>query len=190
MNNLFSFRLFHLSRRGYQGMLIAALCTIVFALSTFSSAPSAHAASQSPAQGKQCQIVLAGLQPGEQTSRVLSSQCTQGNLPLAVPQASTLLMTWYKDISYGGGSTRIYGDSGPCDSSGYGIPNLAAWGSSWNDFVSSYKVWNNCDWSRAYININYGGACQEEAGNVPWVGSSFNDRISSFWIADDYLSCN
>jgi hypothetical protein len=183
MNRFFSSRLILLPKRGYQVVRVTALCTIVFALSAFFSAPSAQAASTVTTPTEQCQVVLDALQPDEPTSSVLSSHCVQGNQQLVAPQTSTLLMTLYKDKAYGGGSTRIYGNGPACDSSGYGIPNLSAWGSSWNDSVSSYKVWNNCNWSEIYSNINYGGVCEYNHGNVPWVGSLLNDQISSIRVA-------
>jgi len=185
MNRLLSSRLILLSKRGYQGVLVTALCIMVFALSTFFSAPSAHAASITTTPTEQCQVLIAPLQPGKQTSSVLSSQCVQGNQQLVAPLASTLLITLYKDKAYGGASTRIYGNGPACDSSGYGIPNLAAGG--WNDSVSSYKVWNNCNFSQIYSNSNYGGVCEYNYGNVPWVGSLLNDQISSIWVASELV---
>jgi hypothetical protein len=173
----------------YRIALMAIVLTTGLVFSVFSFSPAVHAASHVTAQGERCQIILAKLQSGEQTSRVLSSQCAQGNQQLLAPQASALLMTWYKDINYNGASTRIYGNSGPCDSAGYGIPNLGAYGSSWNDSVSSFKVWNNCYYTRAYTNINYGGTCKRYHNNVSWVGSTMNDKISSFWVNSDVHYC-
>jgi hypothetical protein len=185
----FHSHMIQLPGKRYRVALIAILLTTGVVFSVLSFSPAAHAALHSTAQGERCQIILAKLQSGEQTSRVLSSQCVQGNQQLVAPQSSTLLMTWYKDIHYLGASTRIYGNSGPCDSSGYGIPNLAAWFSGWNDVISSFKVWNNCNWTRAYTNINYGGLCTRYYGNVPWVGSPMNDKISSFWVTSTRHNC-
>ena len=186
MNMLFSSRLL---KQGYRAALVAALLGVALVFGV-AHAPAAHAASQSITQGERCQIVLAKLQPGEQTSRVLSSQCAQGNQQLAAPQSGTLLMTWYVDANYGGRSTNIYGDAGPCDSSGYGISYVNNWTTqNWNDVISSFKVWNNCTWTRAYTNANYGGKCQLYDGNTSYVGARMNDQISSFWITSTLHSC-
>lgn len=185
MNTLISSPLARLPKRRYRLGLVV-LLAVVLAFGAFAFAPAAHAASQTAAQAEHCQIVVAKLQPGEQTSRVLSSQCVQGTQPLVAPLGSTLLMSWYKDANYYGASTLIYGYYGPCDSAGYGIAYV---GNAWNDVISSFKVWNNCYYSRAYTNSNYGGTCARYHLNVPWVGSTMNDRISSFWLNSDVHYC-
>lgn len=96
-------------------------------------------------------------------------------------------MTWYKDINYGGDSMDAYGSDGPCDQAGYGysyiIPN-------WNDAISSFKLFNNCFYTRAYTDRDYHGTCQEYYyDNVSYVGSLMNDKISSFRIASDLHYC-
>src|SRR5207249_4781821 len=124
------------------------------------------------AQPSYCRIVIAKLQPGETTSRVLSQQCSnqplaisstqtqllmatshmqplQPTLPLQVgcPLFSTHLMRWWADIQYSGSFTDVCGRSGPCDSSGYGFSYV---GDSWNDRISSFQVFNHCTYTRAY----------------------------------------
>jgi hypothetical protein len=189
MNELFSS---HVARfPGYlRVVLLAAFLTAMVGVSAFSFTPAAHAASQSTAQAEQCVMVVDHLQPGERTSRVLWSTCVKGNRHVQIPNictgTRTLIMTWYADIKYGGNSTKIYGCGGPCDSAGYGIGYV---GDAWNDIISSFKVWNNCFYSRAYTNSNYGGTCKRYHNNVSWVGSRMNDKISSFWVNLDVHYC-
>jgi hypothetical protein len=173
MNRLFPMRLFFVP---------AFACLFVLAPMAATSPAFANTSHPASVTHKNCQIVLDKLQPGETTSKVLSSQCTTANQPLVAPAASALLMTWYVNISYGGDSTTIYGKAGPCDSAGYGIGYV---GDAWNDTISSFKVWNNCNYTSAFANKNYGGACQKYNANVPFVGSALNDEISSFWVSSN-----
>lgn len=112
------------------------LCLLVVA--TLSLAPSASASSwQVGGAGKRCQIVLDRLHPGERSSRVLSSQCVEGDQALVAPLGRTILMTWYKDINYGGDSTDVYGWDGPCDQAGYGFEYVGAF---WDDTITSRRL--------------------------------------------------
>lgn len=141
--------------------------------------------------GSYCSIVLDKIQPGQTQSRVLSYTCAESEVARDSLTASTtvLLMTWYKDANFSGSSTTINGCCGPCDAAGYGIQNV---GSSWNDVISSFKSFNNCNRVRGYADINYGGTgatWQDLSGigvtpalSVSFVGSTMNDRISSFLL--------
>lgn len=162
------------------------LCLLFVA--TLSLAPSASASSsQAGGVGKRCQIVLDKLQPGERSSQVLSSQCVEGDQALVAPLGRTILMTWYRDINYGGGSTDVYGWDGPCDWIGYGFEYVGAF---WDDTITSFKLYNNCFYTRAYTNRGYQGTCQEYYyDNISYVGSLMNDKISSFRIASDLHYC-
>ncbi|QKV72389.1 hypothetical protein [Amycolatopsis sp. Hca4] len=61
----------------------------------------------------------------------------------AAVAASTLLMTWYENADYGGGSKEIYGSSGTCDHSGYRVtPN-----SEWRGKLSSATGFLSCNWA-------------------------------------------
>jgi hypothetical protein len=139
----------------------------------------AHAAA---ATHTQCQILLAKIRPGERTSRVLSHRCVTGEQSLAAPAGSTQLMTWWEDANFQGDSTKIYGDSGPCDADGYGI----SWvGIFWNDRISSFETWNNCNYTSAFWDRDYGHPCQNYTDyEVSYVGDNMNDNISSFFIAN------
>ncbi len=162
------------------------LCLLVVA--TQSLAPSASASSShAGVASKRCQIVLAKLQPGERTSRVLSSQCVEGDQALVAPLGDTILMSWYEDINFGRHLYDAYGEDGPCDWAGYGYSFVGAF---YNDRISSFKLYNNCFYTRAYADRDYQGDCQEYySDNISWVGTRMNDRISSFRIASDLHYC-
>jgi hypothetical protein len=195
MNKLVSSPLARLPKRSYRVGLLG-LLAVALVFGAFSFAPTAHAASQTAARAEHCQIVLAKLQPGETTSRILSQQCstqpvaTSNERPPVIradcPFGSTHLMRWWADIYYSGAYTDICGWSGPCDSSGYGISYV---GNAWNDRISSFQVFNHCYYTRAYVNANYGGDCRAYAGDTDWVGSYMNDKISSFRIASAQYHC-
>ncbi len=127
-----------------------------------------------------CLIVLDRLHPGEQSSRVLSRHCVQANQPLVAPAGSTHLMRWWADAGYRGDFTDVDGSSGPCDSTGYGFNYV---GDGWNDRISSFQVFNNCTFTRAYSDADYGGVCQAYSGDTSYVGYALNDAISSLRIA-------
>ncbi|MFH8407453.1 hypothetical protein ACH4FX_22065 [Streptomyces sp. NPDC018019] len=118
---------------------------------------------------------------------MLSRTCTTGTAPVLTKSAarSTLLMTWYADINYGGASTQIRGNAGPCDSQGYGFAYV---GDAWNDRISSFRTFNGCNTQEGYDHRNYGdtiyycGKCGDDGSFEPWVGAQANDRISSWWI--------
>lgn len=172
------------TNRMWRKVIWLILLAVLFAVGTFTStfAGAAHAATQ----GEHCLLILAPLQPGETTSHVLSRQCAQGNQKLVAPASSTHLMRWWADINHTGAFTDVNGSSGPCDSTGYGINYV---GDAWNDRISSFQVFNNCTFTRAYANANYGGFCQGYNGDIDFVGGTLNDHISSFRIASVQSHC-
>lgn len=139
---------------------------------------------------KHCVIVLEKLHPGESVSRVQSKQCTTGDQPLVVPAARVQLMTMHEDIRYGGASNKIYGSDGPCDADGYGVGDFKDWfppplDGFWNNRISSFELWSNCNATSAFDGTRYTGTCQNYSGyQIDWVGSKMNDKISSLWIAN------
>ncbi|MGP4027456.1 hypothetical protein [Actinomadura sp. 3N407] len=146
-------------------------------------APTATSNTQTPGDPgtRHCRIVLDRLQPGEKFSRVISRTCSDNQADLGI-NARVDLMTWYEHADYGGSSTTVKGDYGPCDQEGYGIRDTGIGGFEWRLIISSFKVYNNCNWSQAYTNTNYGGTVNIFYQNVRNVGSDMNDKIRSFII--------
>ncbi|WP_219906909.1 peptidase inhibitor family I36 protein [Enhygromyxa salina] len=75
--------------------------------------------------------------------------------------------TVYEHYHYGGDHRDISGG----DTSYIGGP--------WNDKVSSVKVRSGCALN-VYEHANYEGKHKTLAGRVRWIGSGWNDRISSY----------
>lgn len=137
----------------------------------------AHAASSAAMQGKHFIILISKNPP-----QVISAHCYTGAVP-ASALSGTLLMTIYDDADYLGSSTQIRGDSGPCDSKGYGIADLDSWTpGSWRNEVSSFKTWNGCYVVNAYTYPDCGGIEQTYNGDTHWVGDRMNDDIDSFTV--------
>jgi hypothetical protein len=138
--------------------------------------------SAKPKGGQYCATVLAPTRAGENESHVTFENCYASEKERASAPAlrdTTLLMTWYKDRDYFGGSTQWRGSAGGCDSAGYGKA-VVDW--DWATTISSFKVWSGCYHTTAYTNENFGGASRTYSGNVPYVGDFMNDIIHSMWV--------
>lgn len=145
---------------------------------------SAHASTKPAMAEQHCVILLAKRLSGELTSRVLSQQCAAREQDLAPLTGTTLIMTWYENLNYGGTTTDIR-VSAPCDSGGWGISDVHNWKG-----ISSFKTWNLCNTVEAFTNTNYGGtecgfwtnpgSTARPALSVSYVGTPCNDKIRSF----------
>jgi hypothetical protein len=89
----------------------------------------------------------------------------------ATAQTTIAVSILYDDISYGGGSTVMTGNT--CNSY---ISNLGTYG--WNDRASSFKSYNGCK-TALWQNINFGGTHVGYATSDAAFGS-FNDQASSW----------
>ncbi|SDL39341.1 hypothetical protein [Nonomuraea jiangxiensis] len=139
-------------------------------------AATASATTSGAAPAPECQIVLGPAPEPGKASPVLSRNCAAQGERLVAPAADTLLMVWYESFNYGGASTKVYGSGGPCDTGGYGIAYV---GDDWNDRISSYKVFNNCNYSATFQHANWGGLCFEAYGTLPQRAPI----TSSLWIS-------
>jgi predicted nucleic acid-binding Zn ribbon protein len=162
-------------------MAVAAAGALALLVTATPAQAGAH--TRAPTDARHCVVVLAPLEAGETTSRVLSEECAA--TPEAAQRrsaaatgtlASTLLLVLYADINYGGASTRLEGAYGACDTAGYGFSDLG----TWRNRISSFKRFNWCQRVAGYDNVNYGGALLGVwTADTPWVGSGANDRIDS-----------
>lgn len=106
----------------------------------------------SAATDQNCAIVVDRLQPGELSSQIVTKTCSPAGTDPALPasvQADDLLVTFYGDVDYGGESSQVFGDDGPCDAEGYGINDM----DDVNDEVglaSSYRLAGTCTISEMY----------------------------------------
>ncbi|MGB6453088.1 MAG: hypothetical protein WBH47_01235 [Streptosporangiaceae bacterium] len=163
------------------------------------SSPAATASQIPTGSGEYCYTVIAKDDPPAPTTHVVSQGCSNTSTSAALSQnglsasSEAPLVTFYENEDYGGPSDTIYGDNGPCDASGYGIPDL----SYTNDWVvngiSSYETHSSC-WGQKYWSILSGynpyttnGLCKTftNTWQVPYVGAACNDKLYSMFLWDN-----
>lgn len=140
----------------------------------------------SAATDQNCAIVIDRLQPGESSSQIVSKTCSPAGTGPALPagiQAADLIVTFYGDVGYGGTSSQVFGDDGPCDADGYGINNM----DDVNDEVglaSSYRLAGTCTISEMYTGYDAEGTSSGLifGQDQSYVGATFNDNINSFYM--------
>lgn len=110
-----------------------------------------------------CAILVGKTPNGATTSPVLARACSQESprqaleemeakaertLPAQVYKSldRVRLMTWFEDANYGGNTTEIYGDDGPCDTGGYRVE--PDW--FWKVNLTSVTGTDACDVGRFY----------------------------------------
>ncbi|WP_143663517.1 hypothetical protein [Streptomyces sp. NRRL B-24085] len=104
-----------------------------------------------------------------------SRTCSDTRTTTADRSGQTLLMTWYE---YGGGSTDVYGDYGPCDADGYVLST-----GLWRYSISSFITYNNCDGQQAVLNDGQNAVYYYGFG-TPNVGARADDNIGWFKVWD------
>ncbi|WP_053849414.1 hypothetical protein [Streptomyces sp. NRRL B-24085] len=84
---------------------------------------------------------------------------------------ATLLMVWYANTDYRTPSTSVYGNAGPCDSSGYSLhPD-----SYWSQNISSARGYNRCTVATFHNRaLNYATTFRLP---VPYLGANLNDNV-------------
>ncbi|MER6290170.1 hypothetical protein [Streptomyces sviceus] len=152
-------------------------------MATPSVAAPAQAASSARAadtgvEGKYCAVVVEPVKPGEKVSRVKSRTCSDTGTAAVNRSGRTLLMTWYEHAEYGGGSTDVYGDYGPCDADGYVLST-----GLWRYTISSFITYNSCDGQQAVLNDGQNAVYYYGFG-TPNVGARANDNIGWFKVWD------
>ncbi|MGC0406709.1 hypothetical protein RKD27_009353 [Streptomyces sp. SAI-126] len=157
-----------------------ALCLVVAALFTTAMAtPSAAApAKDTQLAGKHCTVVVEPVKSGETASRVTSQTCSDAGTAAVSRSGRTLLMTWYEHAGYGGDSTDVYGDYGPCDADGYVLST-----GLWRYSISSFITYNSCDGQQAVLNDGQSAVYYYGFG-TPNVGARANDNIGWFKVWD------
>lgn len=153
---------------------VSAIALLTFVLAVAGTPAEAKQSATPAPSERQCVMAIDKPQDQGQYARILAYECFPPG-QLATIQES-LLMTWYEHADYGGESTFVTGSSGPCDAEGYKIQTY-----SWVRRISSYKVWNHCDRSTAYVQTNCSGINREFTGNVPYV-PVLNDNIGCFRV--------
>jgi hypothetical protein len=168
--------------------LAPALVVIGVALAMLST--SAASASTGTARSRMlyCMTVIAKTGAGQATSRVISQRCstrhaTGSLLPAGVsPNASTVLVIFFQNEDYSGLTDTVYGASGPCDTAGYSLPNLALAEYNTNG-ISSYQLYSNCQYASYWTGRNFTGTKRTAyKGNNRYVGAVWNDDLYSMRV--------
>jgi hypothetical protein len=160
---------------------IVTACGMLFAALTITAAPAQGAAFEAPKprtdEGQYCVMVLDKLQPGEAVSKVVKSACSTDAASVLATCADPLIRIFW-DINYGPPGVTYCGNAGPCDASGYGIGYLGSFANQ----VSSFKVYDTCNFTRLFDYTYYRGETITYVGSRSWVGSTFNDRAESIRV--------
>jgi hypothetical protein len=169
--------------------LVAAGVFIFGGTPVVSAAASAGNAGAEKADGVQnCQVLLGKAKSAAEGSPIISMECARDGEHLVAPASSTLLAIAFEGYNFGGGSLRINGSDGPCDRAGYGFRNVGQIynpGTNpgyWNDRIRSWRVFNQCDYSSAFVDQDFGGYCREYKGPVA-DASAMDGMITSMWLS-------
>lgn len=101
---------------------------------------------------------------------------------VAASAARAILITVFEDAGWIGYYDNVYGQDGPCDSSGYGFTDLRALNAYVNG-ITSYYYYNNCDAQQYYTSTYYGGTRSAvRYGDRYNVGSPWNDHLWSMRV--------
>ncbi|MFD6290146.1 hypothetical protein [Streptomyces sp. NPDC060205] len=151
------------------------------------TAPAGEAATAKSAADPKACVVLVGKTPAEGgASPELYRYCSDKSAAdarahLASSQVlaktggksaqATLLMLWSKNTDYRNPTTFIYGDDGPCDSSGYSLhPD-----DYWSHNISSAQGVGTCTVARFHNRSSTYAATFRLP--VPYLGASLNDNV-------------
>lgn len=138
---------------------------------------------------KYCYTEVARIHPHSPETRVVSQTCSNGHLPNSVlpdnikqPSTKTLLVTFFEDEDYLGAWDTVGGDSGTCDSSGYGLSDLTLANFNVNG-ISSYRLNGKCTIASYWNQTNYQGQGRiNYRGDNFFVGAPWNDDLYSMKV--------
>lgn len=89
---------------------------------------------------------------------------------------SVEIMIWYQNASYGGNSTNIYGDNGPCDSAGYRIHPSYYWETN----LSSIQGGHSC----THVTLTNIGGTYAQGFQLPahYFGSRLDNDVETIQV--------
>lgn len=148
-----------------------------------SAAPPSSGPVPEPAQKQYCTTVL-DRDPLTKETFVVSRECSPDkNSPiLAAPTSAVALITFFEDAGWIGYHDSVWGNDGPCDSTGYGMSDLIAMNLNVAG-ISSYYYFNECDAQRYYYLSYYGGtASPVRYGDRYFVEDPWNDHLYSMRV--------
>jgi hypothetical protein len=166
-----------------------ALLVIGLALATLTSSAANASTGSAKTHMRYCMTVIAKVGRGEATSRVISHRCSSRHAPGSLRPAGTshtasqtVLVIFFQNEGYTGQTDTVYGDSGPCDTAGYSLPNLTL-AEYYTNGISSYQLYSNCKYASYWTETNFNGSKKTGVkGNQSYVGALFNDKIYSMRV--------
>jgi hypothetical protein len=165
------------------------LLSLFAALGMLLSLTSVVAAEPAPAGQesgtRHCATVIDKVQPGQKESTIVSRICADDSQSLRQMQSADccqwLLVKYWAEGNFSGDAEEIYGYSGSCNTSGYGIPDTAPL----QDRISSYRLFGDCNSATIYDGFRYEGNARRfnqvsvDAGTL---GIEYNDKVRSMWV--------
>ena len=147
------------------GAVLTIAATSASASSTVSGSPSAAT--------PYCTVTISN-------STVGPEQCyaTQASMDAAIPNVLTVISVDYIDANYRGDSLT-WTVSGSVTCNIFPSYQASSMPSGWNDIVSSYIDYANCNRNPHYENIRFTGAVADCGPNCSYIGNAMNDRTSS-----------
>ncbi len=163
---------------------VLAVCAAIATLALSLLVPSQASATVIPRQAASkdditCVARLNELTGGERISQVTEVDCSR-NIDASALFCQDPLATLYTDVGYQGYRYTFCGNFGTCDKAGYGFRDM---GGFVNNALSSFKVYGGCKYMTIYDLPNFSSEMVVYYGNRDWVGSSYNDRASSFRVS-------
>jgi hypothetical protein len=151
--------------------LTAAFLGTIFTMAAAPASASSAVSGSPSVDTPYCTVSISG-------STVGAEQCytTQADMNAALPAITYVIGVDYKNANYGGASLTWTGIS-TC--SGYPYYLASSMPSGWNDVISSYHDYSNCNHNPHWENNKYGGAVVNCGPNCSYVGAAMNDRTSS-----------
>jgi hypothetical protein len=155
-------------------LALSAVIGIAFS-SAASAAPTAVKVSATPSSATP--YCSGELTPG--STVVKNAQCysTHSAMAAALPATQTVISIDYIDANYQGASFTWTSSVTRCT---YYPEFLApSMPSGWNDDISSYADYADCNSNPHFQNINYSGALADCGPNCSYIGAIMNDQTSS-----------
>jgi hypothetical protein len=110
------------------------------------------------------------------------AQAATLGFPIVAASSSPYVLAIVYDNANYGGSSLTFTASGPCDTNADVDWQNANIGSTWNDRISSFKSYSDCQ-TKIFENANFGGASYGSVSNTTYVGDAMNDRTTSIkWL--------
>lgn len=172
--------------RSYVQIAIAVIIGLI-AFAFLSPAANAETRPGLAHANKYCSTVIKKIHPGEPASRIVSQTCSSdANSPSLHPAYTVTLACFFEFQNYGGYSDCVQGSDGPCDTAGYGFPDMSGVEAAVNG-IESYYYYNNCNQQALYTGSYYGGTVGWFYGDnadvpYPWANNIYSMLLRQYVV--------